>query len=125
MSARAAPWCTSAARAAARGCRCRSGPPTAPRLRSHSGRSPKRRWWALAQQRLESTNVLDGKRVAAVWTAEIAQEVAEVTRVLRRPPGLAVVLVGSRPDSVLYVSRKQEACRQVGRQALGALGAGG
>ena len=29
-----------------------------------------------------------------------------------RPPGLAVVLVGARPDSKIYVHRKEEACRK-------------
>lgn len=29
-----------------------------------------------------------------------------------RPPGLAVVLVGGRPDSKIYVHRKEEACRK-------------
>ena len=33
-----------------------------------------------------------------------------------RPPGLAVVLVGDRPDSQIYVHRKQEACRKVRRR---------
>ena len=38
-----------------------------------------------------------------------AQEVAAVKAAIGRPPGLSVVLVGDRADSVLYVSRKQEA----------------
>lgn len=38
---------------------------------------------------------------------------AEVKRRAGRPPGLAVILVGSRPDSVLYAQRKQEACAEV------------
>lgn len=31
-----------------------------------------------------------------------------------RAPGLGVVLVGDRPDSLLYVTRKREACERVG-----------
>jgi hypothetical protein len=44
------------------------------------------------------------------WVDEVAAEVKEVTQRLKRPPGLAVVLVGSRPDSLLYVTRKKETC---------------
>lgn len=40
-----------------------------------------------------------------------------MTRDIRRPPGLAVILVGNRPDSLLYVTRKQEACQRVGIRA--------
>ncbi len=36
-----------------------------------------------------------------------------MTSLLGRAPGLGVVLVGSRPDSRLYVQRKQEACVKV------------
>lgn len=65
-----------------------------------------------------SARVLDGKGVAAAWQAEIAREVQQVTADLGRPPGLAVVLVGERPDSQIYVHRKHEACQRV-RRLLG------
>jgi len=55
--------------------------------------------------------VLDGKAVASGWSLELQQQVQELNRVLNRRPGLAVVLVGNRPDSLIYVTRKQEACR--------------
>lgn len=55
--------------------------------------------------------VLDGKAVASAWSLELQQQVQELNRVLNRRPGLAVVLVGNRPDSLIYVTRKQEACR--------------
>ena len=59
--------------------------------------------------------MLDGRAVAAQWQEELAREVASMrARGLRRP-GLGVVLVGERPDSQLYVARKQEACSRVGR----------
>ncbi|KAF5838022.1 tetrahydrofolate dehydrogenase/cyclohydrolase [Dunaliella salina] len=58
--------------------------------------------------------VLDGRRVASQWIEELASEVQQVTNVLQRPPGLAVVLVGRRADSLLYVSRKQEAAHRAG-----------
>ena len=57
--------------------------------------------------------VLDGRAVAAAWQAELAVEVAELSRTLGRPPGLGVLLVGDRPDSLLYVTRKKLACHEV------------
>ncbi|KAG1662002.1 hypothetical protein FOA52_012173 [Chlamydomonas sp. UWO 241] len=58
--------------------------------------------------------LLDGRKVAAQWSDELAASCAELTAELRRPPGLCVVLVGDRPDSRLYVARKQEAAARVG-----------
>lgn len=63
----------------------------------------------------DQARVLDGRGVAAAWQEELAQAVQDVCARGGRPPGLGVVLVGSRPDSLLYVSRKREACEKVGR----------
>lgn len=60
-----------------------------------------------------TTRLLDGRAAAAEWEEELRGEVAEIRRVAGRPPGLAVVLVGDRPDSHLYVHRKREACARV------------
>lgn len=57
--------------------------------------------------------VLDGRAVAAAWSAELQQQVPAISRALNRRPALAVVLVGSRPDSCVYVARKQQAARCV------------
>lgn len=56
---------------------------------------------------------LDGRSVSAAWQRELAAEVPAIAHALGRPPSLAVVVVGQRPDSLLYVSRKLEACTQV------------
>lgn len=59
--------------------------------------------------------LLDGTAAAAAWTAELAVAAAAVAAARRgRPPGLAVVLVGDRPDSALYALRKREACARAG-----------
>ncbi|PSC72850.1 bifunctional 2-like [Micractinium conductrix] len=68
---------------------------------------------AAAAHRLPA-RVLDGRAVAAAWQEELAREVRDVYAKGGRPPGLGVVLVGSRPDSLLYVTRKREACERVG-----------
>lgn len=58
--------------------------------------------------------VIDGKAIAA----QIRQELKEHTNALKRDygivPGLAVVLVGDRPDSATYVRMKKCAADEVG-----------
>ncbi len=57
--------------------------------------------------------VLDGRTVAAKWRAAIAAEVAKFgERGIQ--PGLAVLLVGDEPASVLYTSMKERISREVG-----------
>jgi methylenetetrahydrofolate dehydrogenase (NADP+) / methenyltetrahydrofolate cyclohydrolase len=54
--------------------------------------------------------ILDGKLVAAAVKAEVAAEVAKLTR----PPGLATVLVGDDPASHSYVRGKRRDAEEVG-----------
>jgi methylenetetrahydrofolate dehydrogenase (NADP+)/methenyltetrahydrofolate cyclohydrolase len=58
--------------------------------------------------------VLDGKAVAARVRAEVKVRAAEFARVHGRPPGLAVVKVGSDPASAVYVRNKRLACEEAG-----------
>ena len=58
--------------------------------------------------------VLDGNAVARSIRREIAAEVRERTASGKRPPGLAVVLVGDDPGSLIYVRLKRKDCEQVG-----------
>ncbi len=53
--------------------------------------------------------------MANMWQQELAEQALRLVPSLGRQPGLAVIVVGSRPDSLLYVKRKQEACEQVWR----------
>lgn len=62
--------------------------------------------------------VLDGRAVAANWEAELAEQVQAIRDRGGRPPGLGVILVGSRPDSLVYVTRKREACDRVGMHSV-------
>jgi methylenetetrahydrofolate dehydrogenase (NADP+)/methenyltetrahydrofolate cyclohydrolase len=57
---------------------------------------------------------LDGKELARVIRAEAAATVAERTRLGKRPPGLAAVLVGENPASHVYVRNKHKACADAG-----------
>jgi methylenetetrahydrofolate dehydrogenase (NADP+)/methenyltetrahydrofolate cyclohydrolase len=58
--------------------------------------------------------LLDGKRIADEIRAEIKTEVDRLTSEGRRPPGLAVVLVGENPASQVYVGSKVRACQELG-----------
>ncbi len=61
-----------------------------------------------------SAQILDGKAIAADIRKGIKEEVSEMTAAGKRPPGLAVVLVGEDPASQVYVRNKQRSCEEVG-----------
>lgn len=54
--------------------------------------------------------IIDGKAIAALCRAEIAEEVAAMTR----KPALAVIIVGENPASQVYVRNKEKACLEAG-----------
>ncbi len=58
--------------------------------------------------------VLDGKAVAARVRAEVKTRAAQFLEQRGRPPGLAVVKVGSDPASAVYVRNKRLACEEAG-----------
>jgi len=57
---------------------------------------------------------LDGKKTGDEIRSEIAAEVSALTGSGRRPPGLAVVLVGEDPASKVYVASKGRAASEAG-----------
>ena len=58
--------------------------------------------------------LIDGKATAEQIRKEIAQKVMAATAKGVRPPGLAVVLVGEDPGSVVYTRNKQKAALEAG-----------
>jgi methylenetetrahydrofolate dehydrogenase (NADP+)/methenyltetrahydrofolate cyclohydrolase len=58
--------------------------------------------------------IIDGKGVAAALRTALAARVAAFTARHGRPPGLAVLLVGSDAASQVYVRSKRRACEEVG-----------
>ncbi|WP_406033192.1 bifunctional methylenetetrahydrofolate dehydrogenase/methenyltetrahydrofolate cyclohydrolase FolD [Nocardioides sp. NBC_00163] len=61
-----------------------------------------------------SALIIDGKAVAREVREGVARSVAE----LRRPPGLATVLVGEDPASAIYVANKRKLCTAAGIRDL-------
>jgi len=61
-----------------------------------------------------SARIIDGKAVAAALRARLAEDVAGFTARHGRPPGLATVLVGSDPASLVYVGMKHRESEAVG-----------
>ena len=58
--------------------------------------------------------IIDGKLVAAHIRAGIKEEIELLNREKGIVPGLAVVIVGDNPASLVYVRNKKKACEQVG-----------
>ena len=63
--------------------------------------------------------VLDGKAVAAKVRGEVAERAARLAARLGRPPGLAVVQVGTDPASSVYVRNKRKAAAEAGIASFG------
>ena len=61
-----------------------------------------------------SATIIDGKAIAARVRAQVAEDVRTFTEQTGRTPGLATVLVGEDPGSLVYVGAKQRACAQAG-----------
>lgn len=54
--------------------------------------------------------ILDGKKLAKETTDKLKSEIANNSRI----PGLAIIMVGNRKDSLKYVEKKREVCRELG-----------
>ncbi|MBD2109884.1 bifunctional methylenetetrahydrofolate dehydrogenase/methenyltetrahydrofolate cyclohydrolase FolD [Nodosilinea sp. FACHB-13] len=65
------------------------------------------------------TQLLDGKALAAQIQTDLATAVQAFIAQGRRPPGLAVIMVGDNPASAAYVRNKERACSRVGIASYG------
>ena len=61
-----------------------------------------------------TAGILDGARIARELRNEMRITVGAAVAAGRRPPGLAVILVGNDPGSLVYVNAKRRDCDQVG-----------
>eukprot|EP00227_Mantoniella_beaufortii_P005151 CAMPEP_0197606582 /NCGR_PEP_ID=MMETSP1326-20131121/45378_1 /TAXON_ID=1155430 /ORGANISM="Genus nov. species nov., Strain RCC2288" /LENGTH=304 /DNA_ID=CAMNT_0043174513 /DNA_START=89 /DNA_END=1003 /DNA_ORIENTATION=- len=66
------------------------------------------------QSKDNASKIIDGKAIAGAIRLEITAEVAAMKEKYGQVPGLAVVIVGSRPDSQTYVRMKRKACDEAG-----------
>jgi len=62
--------------------------------------------------------IIDGKAIAAEVRKEVKDMSDELKRVYGVIPGLAVILVGNRPDSATYVRNKKKAAAEVGFNSI-------
>ena len=60
-----------------------------------------------------TATILDGKRLASLMEAEMAEQV-QALKAQGVPPTLAAVLIGEDPASQVYVRNKEKACQRVG-----------
>ena len=61
-----------------------------------------------------SARIIDGKSIAADIRQQVKQGIDTRLEAEKRPPGLAVLLVGSDPASEIYVRNKRRACEECG-----------
>ena len=62
----------------------------------------------------EETKLIDGRKMAQTIRKELKDEISTMTP----KPGLAVVLVGNRPDSATYVRMKKKAAKETKKKRI-------
>lgn len=62
--------------------------------------------------------MIDGKLIAEEIRSTIAAEVSRMKESIGKVPGLAVIVVGDRRDSLAYVRNKVKACEEAGIKSL-------
>jgi methylenetetrahydrofolate dehydrogenase (NADP+)/methenyltetrahydrofolate cyclohydrolase len=65
-----------------------------------------------------TAKLIDGKAIALALRETIKSQVSALRAAGRRPPGLAVVLVGADAASQIYVRHKHQACEAAGMHSL-------
>src|ERR1700754_2792327 len=65
-----------------------------------------------------TAKIIDGKAIAEKLRADVAKEVARLTKESGVTPGLAVVLVGENPASAVYVRSKSKQTVEAGMRSF-------
>jgi methylenetetrahydrofolate dehydrogenase (NADP+) / methenyltetrahydrofolate cyclohydrolase len=68
---------------------------------------------------VQTSQILDGKKLAQKIQDELKQRVQTLQARIGRSPGLAVLMVGDNPASAVYVRNKEIACQKIGIASLG------
>ncbi|MCY4443547.1 MAG: bifunctional 5,10-methylenetetrahydrofolate dehydrogenase/5,10-methenyltetrahydrofolate cyclohydrolase [Proteobacteria bacterium] len=64
------------------------------------------------------TKLIHGKDYARRIMANLKEHITAFRLKRYRPPKLAMILVGDNPPSVIYVNKKQQACKDIGMESL-------
>lgn len=62
--------------------------------------------------------LLDGKKLAERIKLDIKHQIESIVATGKRPPKLAVILVGDNPASQIYVNKKIKDCKEVGIESV-------
>ena len=65
-----------------------------------------------------TARLIDGKKIAQQQRVRLKGRIANFTAAARRPPKVAVIIVGEDPASQIYVRLKRADCREVGIDSL-------
>lgn len=63
--------------------------------------------------------ILDGKNLAKKVQSRLQIAIEKAMEEKKRPPGLAVLMVGDNPASAVYVSNKERSCQKIGMASFG------
>ncbi|WP_439294453.1 bifunctional methylenetetrahydrofolate dehydrogenase/methenyltetrahydrofolate cyclohydrolase FolD [Lonepinella sp. BR2882] len=64
-----------------------------------------------------TAKLISGTELAKKIKSDVAQKIADYVAQGKRPPGLAVILVGADPASQVYVGSKRKSCAEIGIQS--------
>jgi len=65
-----------------------------------------------------TAKLIDGKIIATQLRNEVRDRIQARTKDGKRPPGLAVIIVGNDPASEVYVRSKRKGCEEVGMESF-------
>jgi methylenetetrahydrofolate dehydrogenase (NADP+)/methenyltetrahydrofolate cyclohydrolase len=68
----------------------------------------------MKKMKKELAKIIDGKKIAERISSEARREIVKLQELGKRMPGLAIILVGEREDSKLYVKLKEKEAGKVG-----------
>ncbi|NCO76516.1 MAG: bifunctional methylenetetrahydrofolate dehydrogenase/methenyltetrahydrofolate cyclohydrolase FolD [Cyanobacteria bacterium] len=63
--------------------------------------------------------ILDGKNLAKKIQSRLQIAIQEKIAEKKRPPGLAVLMIGDNPASAVYVRNKEKSCQKIGMKSFG------
>ena len=58
--------------------------------------------------------LIDGKEISKLAYKDIVNEIKIITKKIKRPPTLNIILIGENPSSLTYVNNKLKKCEEIG-----------